>query len=593
MMYGSYDGDVWTHVGTAVRLGDHLVCTMHQVRDYNRVLLTKKPLVEANSGTLVVRATEDLKELPPAADVLTLRLTEAEFSRIGLKVPRIGGVDGSRTTVALACAFAKGNQISFGELTTDLIWGQVAYTGSTMAGCSGAAYYVGNLVYGLHMCGGQDNLGYSASYLMSLLKTQEETAEWLEKLFRTNRRARWKYEPARGAYSVYDGYQFHTVEEDVFQDWEEDQNRWERDREDDGWAGEGRDYKQGEQAAMLEETAAKLRRKAAKTNATGLKQHYEQRADEYSEQAFNFPHMDSYEPEGLTNAQKELLPESLRYQVGSAEPQYQDAPEELAYNGVEEHVGVLTEAASSVAKEAISLNARAAVEGATAEALQQISRQKEEVLQTMEELMRMAREHRDMLKQLYVKQDAKIQRLKTEPGTVETQAGIHALIDAKMATATKLTLVNATVKAAEPLVMEAKVKPKKLKSAARRKQRSEKLQELLEANNLDLPELMRMVVAAGGLSSAGIAETLGSVGLQVMPVLAEAKNSGILSSMETTSKSSSIESQNETAAEATQRNMSHQKPVSDNSVKVSATTPRSKTKPDDRSSNPAGSSASK
>jgi hypothetical protein len=593
MMYASYSGDVWTHVGTAIRLGDHLVSTQHQIRDYDQMLFTRKPLVEGNPIGVVVKATELLKVLPPAADVVTLRLTEAEFSRIGLSTPRIGGVDSTRTTVALAVTFSSGSKISFGELTRDFIWGQVMYTGSTIAGCSGAAYYVGNLVYGLHLCGGQDNLGYSASYLMSLLKTQEETAEWLEQLFRTNKRARWKFEPARSAYSIYDGYQFHSVDEDVFDDWMEKQERWESDHADEGWAGEGREYKQGEQAEMLEETAKSLRRRAEKTKAVGLKQYYEQRADEYSSDAFNYQHRLDMEPEGLTTAQKELLPEALRYQVGSAEPAYYDAPDEFkSLEHVEEHVEVLVEAAKVVAKEAISLNEQAVVPDATAEALQQLSRRKEEVLAVMDECMRMAREHQERLRNLYLRQETELQRLKSEPGTIVTQTLLREVTDEKMAVASQLTEVNSQVKEAELLVKQAKVKPKKLKSAAKAKQRVELLDDIMSKNNLDLQQMLRMVVSAGGLSIAGSREILAGAGLQVMPVLVDAKSQEESTSSQTTLKLSLTPPLNESAVAITLPSTSLPKQGSNNSAKVSVTTPRSKPKPGERSSNPAGSKES-
>lgn len=117
-------------------------------------------------------------------DLLVLEMSEAEFSKVGLAkcraLPAIPEQKGSYCSVV--GAFGKGTT---GNLTHSTIFGQVNYTGSTFQGYSGAGYFAGSQLAGIHIHGGVMNGGYSASYLWAeihhLWKVKpEDSSAWLE-----------------------------------------------------------------------------------------------------------------------------------------------------------------------------------------------------------------------------------------------------------------------------------------------------------------------------------------------------------------------------------------------------------------------------
>lgn len=73
------------------------------------------------------------------------------------------------------------------------LFGKVNYASSTFRGYSGAAYCSGTQLAAIHLHGGTVNSGYSASYLLALLKhlnkiKDEDTADWMERCKRAGAR---------------------------------------------------------------------------------------------------------------------------------------------------------------------------------------------------------------------------------------------------------------------------------------------------------------------------------------------------------------------------------------------------------------------
>lgn len=163
----SFQVSIWMKVGTttslmghAVRIHNHLV-TLHHVLQtariddlYIRVYAPGKAMVEipANefkwetlTGDVAVASLEG-KALPYTKNARISPLQSKQFATITTDYPNsnssIGQVDNCQQG-----------------------WGMVNYSGAARSGFCGAAYYAGNVVYGIHTVGGLNCLGYSAQYL--------------------------------------------------------------------------------------------------------------------------------------------------------------------------------------------------------------------------------------------------------------------------------------------------------------------------------------------------------------------------------------------------------------------------------------------
>lgn len=94
-----------------------------------------------------------------------------ELSR--LRTVTVGHNIGSKL-VQLTSSHAVDNS-SLGMLTKTAPFGMFEFTGSTRPGFSGAVYVCGTRVVGMHLGGGVQNLGYSASYIHNLLFRPESS----------------------------------------------------------------------------------------------------------------------------------------------------------------------------------------------------------------------------------------------------------------------------------------------------------------------------------------------------------------------------------------------------------------------------------
>lgn len=128
-------------------------------------------------------------------DLLAAELSEADFSRIGLAkvavTPSLDEVHGA--FVQICGPYGKGTT---GNLSHHRIFGKTTYTGSTFEGYSGAPYMAGRFVAAVHLHGGSFNGGYSASYILCLLKhvfgvKDEDTADWLTTYVKDKHNVTW------------------------------------------------------------------------------------------------------------------------------------------------------------------------------------------------------------------------------------------------------------------------------------------------------------------------------------------------------------------------------------------------------------------
>lgn len=116
-------------------------------------------------------------------DLVGFQITSNEAALVGAKKAVIQGSIPDRGTVArITGPMGEG---STGVLKTDpVVFGQLIYTGSTVAGFSGAGYVVTRQVAGVHCAGGTRNVGYSLRLayvtLAHLCKIKsEDTDDWL------------------------------------------------------------------------------------------------------------------------------------------------------------------------------------------------------------------------------------------------------------------------------------------------------------------------------------------------------------------------------------------------------------------------------
>lgn len=152
-------------VGNAMRIEDWLVIPDHVKCARNEDLelrsFDQKHRLELGEDLLASAEVVD-------TDILAMELTQAQWSRIGLARARmLPALPKRGAYVSVVGAFGKGTT---GTLSHHEVFGRVRYTGSTYQGYSGGAYMAGDRIVGVHTHGGSFNGGYSASYLLSILK---------------------------------------------------------------------------------------------------------------------------------------------------------------------------------------------------------------------------------------------------------------------------------------------------------------------------------------------------------------------------------------------------------------------------------------
>lgn len=165
-LVGYMEDGLFCVVGNAVRIESWLVIPDH-------VKCAKSENLELRSFDQKFRldVSEDMWTSAEVVDtdLLALELTEAQWSRLGLSKPRmLPSIPEARGVYAsVVGAFNKGTT---GTLSHHEVFGRVRYTGSTYQGYSGSAYMAGDCVAGIHTHGGSFNGGYSASYVLAILK---------------------------------------------------------------------------------------------------------------------------------------------------------------------------------------------------------------------------------------------------------------------------------------------------------------------------------------------------------------------------------------------------------------------------------------
>lgn len=142
----------------------------------------KMVAVRGKNDTKEFDSTQDRVEV--CTDVVAYKLSDSFFSSIGLPVTSLRGLDRGQL-VQVVGVLGQGTQGFLRHAAQS--FGYMEYDGTTKPGYSGAGYYSGNGLMGIHLMGGDKNLGVSASYVYTLLKSalrvrDEATEDWLKKL---------------------------------------------------------------------------------------------------------------------------------------------------------------------------------------------------------------------------------------------------------------------------------------------------------------------------------------------------------------------------------------------------------------------------
>lgn len=130
---------------------------------------------------------DDLLDL--ATDLIAIRVSENYCNQVGLPKAPIGALT-ERPAGQMVKIVGPAKRGTMGMLSHSALFGYTVYQATTLPGYSGAGYYEGARLLAIHLAGGKDNLGVSASYaymrLKSTLKVEDEDSyEWLHRALRT------------------------------------------------------------------------------------------------------------------------------------------------------------------------------------------------------------------------------------------------------------------------------------------------------------------------------------------------------------------------------------------------------------------------
>lgn len=229
----SLDGGPFVYSGQAFRVGKNLWTAWHVISDADEVKLinpmTKQEMLldgPTRTTSLFVHVEGDIAIAPLGDKLSMLSIASARFAPAAL--------DGR--SAAFVEIHAR-NQRSMGLLTPHTAFGYAVYSGSTIAGFSGAPYMVNKVVCGMHLGHMSVNLGYDAAYLsmiegnfekaLGLQMTNESTEDWVYEQIGKMRSRGKKFDWSRSPYDpdevrIRIGGRYFVVSSDVLEEPEDD-----------------------------------------------------------------------------------------------------------------------------------------------------------------------------------------------------------------------------------------------------------------------------------------------------------------------------------------------------------------------------------
>lgn len=164
-----FEDGKWWHSGCAFRTEYGFFTAKHVVRAEK---------LRFTTATEAVEFTQDEIHELEMIDAVVVRVTVPGVSQA--KMAKGALEEG----LSLQAEISNGRQRSFGPLKASNVFGEIIYSGSTVAGFSGAPYYAGRFVYGMHVGASSVNFGYEASWLMTVARKEEDSDDFfLQKLY--------------------------------------------------------------------------------------------------------------------------------------------------------------------------------------------------------------------------------------------------------------------------------------------------------------------------------------------------------------------------------------------------------------------------
>lgn len=210
---GSVDGETYFPLGQAFLVAQGLVTAAHVIYDVEKLALVKD-----DHRVYVDKSEFSLLD----GDIALFKIKQRDAQALGLSQGKLSNQAVTANSGLMAQIVAFG-QRSFGFLETYPQFGYCSYSGSTLKGFSGAPYYINKTIFGMHLGGNVDNLGYEAAYILSVLRPsklivshQEASDDWL--IDQASRSVAFDYEQSPydpDEYRVKMNGRYHMVEGDV------------------------------------------------------------------------------------------------------------------------------------------------------------------------------------------------------------------------------------------------------------------------------------------------------------------------------------------------------------------------------------------
>nr|AXV43878.1 hypothetical protein 1 [Yongsan sobemo-like virus 1] len=220
MIMASLDGETYHVMGQCFWVDEGLVTAAHVIEGFNYLIVYRdddhKVQVDPDSFEIghgdyaVIRQPQRITQL--------LGLSKAKF--VSIATSNDSGLSVNITAM---------EKRTIGFLERHNHFGFVSYTGSTTKGFSGAPYYFGRTIFGMHLGADSKNMGYDGAYLRTELRPSrvikkqtgldtEDSAEWLIgqlDRYEEIEYSRSPYNPDE--YKVRVGNQYHIVDDEVME----------------------------------------------------------------------------------------------------------------------------------------------------------------------------------------------------------------------------------------------------------------------------------------------------------------------------------------------------------------------------------------
>nr|UKZ11866.1 hypothetical protein [Guadeloupe mosquito virus] len=218
MVMASLDGITYHVMGQCFWVDEGLVTAAHVIEGFEYLCIYKdeEKRIEVGPKTFEIGNGDYAVCRNPTLITQKLGLSKAKFAR--LAVEKDAGLSVNITAMG---------KRTIGFLDRHPQFGYVRYSGSTIKGFSGAPYYFGRTIFGMHLGSDSKNLGYDGAFLKTELKPSrvirnqlnlrtEDSASFLEQQLERYEEVEYSRSPYNpDEYKVRIGGMYHIVDEEV------------------------------------------------------------------------------------------------------------------------------------------------------------------------------------------------------------------------------------------------------------------------------------------------------------------------------------------------------------------------------------------